>query len=100
VNYQKRADSVWLTSYKYRTWWKNLRDGAPVSIRIQGIDFKGLALVHESPSGVTKGLKTYFTLAPQAARYFSVKLDSAGQPDPTDLARIVPGRVVIEITLN
>lgn len=100
VNYQRSADSVWVTSYKYRRWWKNLRDGAQVTIRIQGIDFVGQAKVHETPAGVTDGLKTYFRMAPGAARYFSVKLDQDGNPDPADLARIVPGRVVIEIKLT
>ena len=100
VNYQKSADTVWVTSYKYRNWWKNLRDGASVVIRIQGVDFHGQATVHETPTGVIEGLKAYFELAPEAARYFSVSLDTEGNPDPADLARIVPGRVVIEITLT
>lgn len=100
VNYQRSADSVWVTSYKYRSWWKNLRNGAQVTIRIHGIDFVGQARVHETPAGVTEGLKTYFRLSPDTARFFSVKLDDDGSPDPVDLARIVPGRVVVEIKLS
>lgn len=100
VNYQRQAGTVWITSYKYRSWWKNLRGGASVIVRILGVDFNGRAEVHESPHGVTEGLKTYFRLAPEMARYFSVALDASGNPDPSDLARIVPGRVVIEITLE
>lgn len=100
VNYQRSAETIWITSYKYRSWWKNLRGSAPVLIRIQGVDFNGQAEVHESPQGVTAGLKTFFRLAPETARYFSVALDQSGNPDSADLARIVPGRVVIEITLG
>jgi hypothetical protein len=99
VNYQRSAETVLVTSYKYRSWWKNLRGGAPVVIRIQGVDFSGQAEVRESPQGVTEGLKSYFRLAPKTARYFSVSVDESGNPDPADLARIVPGRVVIEIKL-
>lgn len=100
VNYQRSGETVYMTSYKYRTWWKNLRGGAQVVIRIQGVDFNGQAHVHESPQGVTEGLKSYFKLAPESARYFSVSLNERGEPDPADLARIVPGRVVIEVTLE
>jgi hypothetical protein len=100
VNYQRSGGTVLITSYKYRTWWKNIRGGAPVIIRIQGVDFKGQAVVHESPQGVTEGLKTFFRLAPGMARYFFVSLDEDGNPDPDDLARIVPGRVVVQISLE
>lgn len=100
VNYQRQADTIWVTSYKYRTWWKNLRGGAQVKIRIQGIEFEGQAVVHETPGEVGEGLRTYFHLAPQMARYFSVKLDEKGEPDPSDMQRIIPGRVVVEIKLQ
>jgi hypothetical protein len=100
VNYQREAETVWITSYKYRSWWKNLRGGSPVVVRIQGVDFNGQAEVHETPNAVSDGLRTYFRLAPGMARYFSVELDAQGTPDSSDLARIVPGRVVVQITLE
>lgn len=36
VNYVRDGDRLWATSYRTRTWWRNLRNGVPVSLRLQG----------------------------------------------------------------
>ena len=40
------------TSLKERTWWRNLRGGVPVSIRLQGRDYKGISKVIENEEEV------------------------------------------------
>lgn len=36
VNYVRQSDHLSVVSYRHRTWWRNLRGGAPVTLLIQG----------------------------------------------------------------
>jgi len=36
VNYVRKGDSLLVISRRYRRWWKNLRGGGPVEVRLQG----------------------------------------------------------------
>ncbi len=45
VNYVRDGDEVTVVSALDRTWWRNVRGGAPVAVRIQGNDRSGRATV-------------------------------------------------------
>jgi deazaflavin-dependent oxidoreductase (nitroreductase family) len=47
VNYVREGDTITVVSRKGRVWWKNLRGGAPVTVRIRGQDLTGTAEVVE-----------------------------------------------------
>ena len=100
VNYVRSGDTLWVTSTRQRTWWRNLRGGASLSVRLGGAERRAVGEVFESDSEVADGLRTYFKAAPQVARYYQVQLDADGQPVPEDLARAAQSRVVIRIDLE
>lgn len=100
VNYVRDGDVLSVTSFRYRTWWRNLRGGAPVTVRLQGRDLKATAEVIEDDVGVAAGLMAHLQKAPQLARYFQVQLDANRQPDAADIARAAQNRVVIRIRLT
>ena len=41
VNYVREGDTVTVFSWCDRTWWRNLRGGAPVTLRLRGRDLRG-----------------------------------------------------------
>jgi len=41
VNYVREGDTVTVFSWRDRTWWRNLRGGAPVTLRLRGRDLRG-----------------------------------------------------------
>jgi deazaflavin-dependent oxidoreductase (nitroreductase family) len=45
VNYVREGDTITVVSRANRTWWRNLRGGAPVAVRVSGKDLKGVAEV-------------------------------------------------------
>jgi deazaflavin-dependent oxidoreductase (nitroreductase family) len=45
VNYVRDGDTITVLSRRNRTWWRNLRGGAPVAVRVSGKDLKGVAEV-------------------------------------------------------
>jgi hypothetical protein len=99
VNYLRKGDTLWITSRRDRTWWRNLKGGAPVQVLLAGRELKafGEAITHES--AVAESLGAYFQLAPQTAKYFGVALDPDGTPSPSDLSRAAQSRIVVRIDL-
>lgn len=99
VNYVRDGNVLSVTSYRHRTWWRNLRGGAPVTVRLQGKDFHATANVIEDDVGVTQGLMAYLQKVPQFAKYYQVGLDSSGQPVAADVARAAKDRVIVHVRL-
>lgn len=99
VNYLRQDDIFTTTSFRQRTWWRNLRGGAPITIRVKGQNLKAEANVIEDDQGVTTGLMAYLRQAPNLARYYNVGLDPEGQPNPDDVAQTAKNRVIIRTKL-
>ncbi|HSD84303.1 MAG TPA: nitroreductase family deazaflavin-dependent oxidoreductase, partial [Anaerolineae bacterium] len=100
VNYVRDGDCLWATSYRARMWWRNLRSGVPVSLRLQGREVQATGRVLEDESAVTEALSAYLSRAPGWVIYFNVRLDASGQPDRADLARAAKERVMIQFWLK
>jgi hypothetical protein len=104
VNYLRLRDAqgeyLFTTSSLDRSWWRNLRGGAPVTVRQQGQDYPAWAEAFEEGGKVTAELQAFFKAAPGMARYFDVSLDAAGQPKAEDVVRAAQSRVVIQFRLK
>jgi hypothetical protein len=100
VNYQQQGDIVWITSMCDRTWWKNLREGAKVSLRLRGKDFDGWGEVFEDNKEVAEYLKQYLHLQPAYAKYFDIGIDAGGELYVEDLTKAAENRVMVRVTLS
>lgn len=100
TNYVRDGDDVIVISYRHRTWWKNLRDGAPVTMRLAGKDCAGIGQVFEDDRSVTDNLLAYLEKVPQVAKYMQVRLDPAGLPELEDVARAARDKVVVRIQVD
>lgn len=100
MNYLQVGDAYYTISSRDRTWWRNLRGGAAVTLRLQGQDVPAQAEAVEDPARLASLLQEYFAHAPQLARYLDVQLNSAGQLKPDDLARLIETRVLVRCTLK
>jgi hypothetical protein len=100
VNYQRDGSIAWITSMKDRTWWKNLRGGAGVLLRIQGKDYQGTGEVFENISDVELYLGEYLEQNPVNAKYFDVGLNDDGEFVPGDLKKAAGDRVMVRVVLS
>jgi deazaflavin-dependent oxidoreductase (nitroreductase family) len=100
VNYVRDGDVLSVVSFRHRTWWRNLRGGAPVTVRVQGQDLQATGEVVEDDAGVAARLMAHLKQAPSYARYLQVALDPNGQPNPEDVARAAKDRVMVRIQLE
>ena len=98
VSYSQSGDQV--TIFTHATWWKNLRDSAPVSLRIRGQEFQGLAEpVAEDKQAVAAGLSAHLRKVPSDARYYGVTFDEHKNPNPEEVQQAVQTVVMIRIRL-
>jgi len=97
VNYVRDGNLFLVTSYPRRKWWRNLVDGAPVTLRVQRQDLNGMGEAITDEADVANNLLIYLQNAPKQAKYFKVNLDLDGKPNALDIARASQERVVVRI---
>jgi len=100
VNYVRSGEALLTVSFKERTWWRNLRGGAPITIRLAGKNWSGMAEVFEDEAAVMENLKIMVENLPQFARYLAIELDSSGQAQHTSLREAARSRVVVRTRLG
>jgi deazaflavin-dependent oxidoreductase (nitroreductase family) len=99
VSYSQHGDQV--TIFTHADWWKNLRGGAPVTLRIRGRELQGLAEpVAEDKGAVPAGLIAHLRKVPSDARYYGVTFDDHGNPRAEEVEKAVQTVVMIRIRLR
>ncbi len=82
-------------------WWKNLRGGADISLRLRGQDRPaGATVIYDDEAAIAAGLTALLEQVPRDAKYYDVRLDDEKRPYPEDVARVAQLRVLIEIKLK
>jgi deazaflavin-dependent oxidoreductase (nitroreductase family) len=99
VNYYRVQGGLSTNSLRDRTWWRNLRGGQPVTLRLQGRDVQARGEVFESDESVATALYEALACAPKYARYLNVGLEADGTPRRGDVAEAANSRVVVKFHL-
>ena len=98
VDYSQDGDQV--TIFTHADWWKNLRGGAPVTLRIQGRELQGFAEpVAEDKRAVAAGLTEHLRKVPSDARYYGVTFDDQRNPRAEEVEKAAHGVVMIRVRL-
>jgi deazaflavin-dependent oxidoreductase (nitroreductase family) len=98
VSYSQFDDQVYI--FTHAAWWKNLRSGAPVTLRIRGRELQGLAEpVAEDKGAIAAGLAAHLRKVPSDARYYGVTFDDHKYPRAAEVEQAVQSVVMIRIRL-
>jgi deazaflavin-dependent oxidoreductase (nitroreductase family) len=98
VDYSQDGDQVYI--FTHAGWWKNLRGGAPVTLRIRGRDLQGLAEPFAEDKGaVAAGLSQHLRKVPGDARYYGVTFDDHGNPRAEEVEKAAQTVVMIRTRL-
>lgn len=100
VNYLRQGSQLTTLSDHQRTWWRNLRGGAQVSLRLAGHDRRATAEVQETEAAVGAALEGILRNFPQYARYLKIPFGAGGQPNPEALRRAAAAMVVVLFQLS
>ena len=96
VDYSQEGDQV--NIFTHADWWKNLRGGALVSLRIRGREFQGRAEpVAEDKRVIAAGLAAHLQKVPSNARYYGVTFDNQGNPRADEVEKAVQTVVMIRV---
>ena len=100
TNYLREENTLWVISWRERTWWRNLRGGAQVRVLLARKSVEGQGQVIEEERAVAQSLFDYYRKIPQAAKYVQVGLDEAGLPVSADCERAAQKMVMVKIELK
>jgi hypothetical protein len=98
VSYSQQDDQV--TIFTHAAWWKNLSGGMPVSLRLRGREFQGLAEpIANDKQAVAAGLAAHLRKVPGDAGFYGVTFDNSGNPRAEDVEKAVQTVVMVRIRL-
>lgn len=98
VSYSQDGDRVMI--FTHATWWKNLRGGEPVMLRIQGRERQGLPeIVVEDQRAIAAALAAHLRSVPSDARWYKVTLDERGNPNAAQIEQAAQTVVMLRINL-
>jgi hypothetical protein len=100
VSYQQQDRELRIVSERTDRWWRNVRGGAPVTVRLQGHRITGQAQVIEAVPEVLTQLSEHLRQSTTIARMLNVKRDKYGQYQPEDLNRAAERSVVVCVALG
>jgi len=99
VGFYRDGDTLWVLSSRERTWWRNLKGGAEVGMRIRGKDVTGFAKAILDEDAVVYQIGEYLRHIPMAAKPLGVRMENGG-PHPEDVTRLAKGRLFVRVSLN
>ncbi len=97
VRYFRDGETVRSFTSAESQWWRNLRGGADVVLRIEGRDAAYHATaVENAPEEIKKWLRHYLGLVPQDADYHDIRLNRDKSPVSEDLERASQSAILVE----
>lgn len=98
VSYFREGENI--LCFTDSSWWKNLRGGAPVRMRLSGRDVAGMAYpIDTDTEAIARGLGRMLQEIPSDARYYQVTAGPNGQLSASDLLRAAHTNAMIRIQL-
>jgi hypothetical protein len=99
VGYWVMDGTVIVTTHS--PWWRNLRGGRPVTLRLRGERRDGIATPHSDPETVAEYMQAFVDRkGVDAAQRLGIRVKGDREPTREELAKGVEGTVVIEIELT
>ena len=99
VGFYEEDGCLWVLSKRERTWWRNLRGGAPVTLYLRGRTLQAFGEALLDDAAFTARLESYLCAVPMAARPLGVRLLD-GRIHPEDAARLAAERLFVRVRLS
>ncbi len=99
VSFYREGDVLWIMSSRERTWWRNLRGGACVTMHLHGRDVEGFAEAIEDEEAVARQVAKYVCHVPMVARSLAVRVEQ-GVANADDARRLAQEKVFVRISIQ
>jgi hypothetical protein len=99
VGYHRERNQVTVISKRFRTWWKNFEEPAPVRLLIQRRVLNGMAVALTDVGAIEPILMRQFMADARLARGFGIPFVD-GKPDAEAVRSLTAHVVIIQVTLD
>lgn len=99
VGYLQEDNTVLIMTKRFRSWWHNFEEPAPVTLLIRGKERRGQAQALTDESSIRAVLRRFVENRPREADIYGIEMKD-GKPVPASLQEIAPKIVVIQVTLE
>ena len=96
VEYFHEDGQLWVMTNRDRTWWRNLKNGAEVSLLLKRRAVAGFAELEQDVETVKIHLVEYLHHIPHAARPMGVRIEN-GSASGEDITRVAKDRLFVKI---
>lgn len=96
VGFYRENDHLWVLKSRNRTWWRNVKNGAPVSLLLKGKPIKAFAQAELDIRSVETRMVEYIQHVPIAARSLGIRVENK-VPNMGDIARVAKDRLFVKI---
>jgi deazaflavin-dependent oxidoreductase (nitroreductase family) len=96
VGFYREGAILWVISSRDRTWWRNVKNGANVSLLLKGKTINAFAETEMNEKAVEQRLLEYVHRVPMSAKSFGVRMENK-IPNAQDIARVAKDRLFIKI---
>jgi deazaflavin-dependent oxidoreductase (nitroreductase family) len=96
VGFYREGSCLWVMTRRDRAWWRNVQNGARVSLLLGGRTIRAFAETELDPKAVEERLIQYIHHVPMAARSLGMRTHR-NAPDPEEIAQIAKDRLFVKI---
>jgi hypothetical protein len=87
VGFYRENGILWALTSRNRTWWRNVKNGANVSLLLKKKLIKAFAQTELDKKKVEAHLVEYIQRTPMAAKSLGIRIENA-MPNPEDIRRV------------
>jgi deazaflavin-dependent oxidoreductase (nitroreductase family) len=96
VGFYREDGNLWVLTSRNRTWWRNVKNGADVTLLLKGKPIKAFAQAELDTRAVETHMVEYIQHVPIAAKSLGIRVENK-IPDGGDIARIAKDRLFVKI---
>jgi deazaflavin-dependent oxidoreductase (nitroreductase family) len=103
VNYVRDGNMLYIVPGmpEQKTWWRNLRGGAPVELILEGKSVNGTALLLEGqPEVAAHALTQYLKRFPPSAKLHGVHFQADGSCVPEDVWKAAQSLILVRVMVD
>ena len=99
VDYYKEGSYLWVMTSRDRSWWRNIQNGANVSLLLKRKSLLGFAETELDHKAVEMRMVEYIQHIPQVAKPMGIRVEDK-VPNMEDITRIAKDKLFVKIRLN
>jgi F420H(2)-dependent quinone reductase len=96
VGFYRENGNLWVLTSRDRTWWRNVKNGADVSLLLEGKPVRAFARAEVDAQAVETRMLDYIQYVPMAAGPLGIRVENKAL-DMGDIARVAKDRLFVKI---